>query len=60
MAQKEINMIYWRGLFVPIVVSLLVIATIIVFVTTNVGEPHKLFSFNPPSVLTKMSKNLGR
>lgn len=53
-------MIYWRGLFVPIIVSLLVLATIVVFVTTNIGEPHKMFSFNPPSILTKVSKNLGR
>jgi hypothetical protein len=51
--KKELNVIYWRGLFIPIVISILVLLTILVFVTTNVGEPHKLFSFNPPSVLTK-------
>jgi len=39
---KEVNIIYWRGLFVPIVISLLVLATIVVFISTNVGEPHSL------------------
>ena len=51
--QKELNIIYWRGLFIPIVISILVLLTILVFVTSNIGEPHKMFSFNPPSVLTK-------
>jgi hypothetical protein len=39
---KEVNTVYWRGLFVPIVVSLLVLATIVVFITTNVGQPHSI------------------
>ena len=58
--KKEINMIYWRNLFVPIVLSMLLIIAIGVFVGTNVGEPHKILSFNPPSILTKGSKILGR
>lgn len=40
--QRELNTIYWRGLFVPIVISMLVIAALLVFVTTGVGEPHTL------------------
>jgi len=46
---KEVNIVYWRSLFVPIVVSLLLIAAIVVFISTNVGEPHSLIkrtSFN--------------
>lgn len=53
MQDKELNIVYWRGLFIPIVISILILLTILVFVTTNVGEPHKMFSFNPPTILTQ-------
>lgn len=42
--KKEINMIYWRNLFVPIVISLLVLISIVVFVNINVGLPNPLLS----------------
>lgn len=37
-------MIYWRNLFVPIVISLLVLISIVVFVNINVGLPNPLLS----------------
>jgi hypothetical protein len=42
--KKEINMIYWRNLFVPIVISLLILITIIIFVNINVGLPNPYVS----------------
>jgi hypothetical protein len=38
--ERKVNTTYWYGLFVPIVISILVIATFVVIVSTNVGEPH--------------------
>jgi hypothetical protein len=40
--RKEISIIYWQGVFVPVVVSVLVLTSIAVLLTTNVGEPHAL------------------
>jgi hypothetical protein len=42
--KKEINMIYWRNLFVPIVISLLILIAIVIFVNINVGLPNPLLS----------------
>ena len=42
--KKEINMIYWRNFFVPIVISLLVLLSILVLVNINVGSPNPLVS----------------
>ena len=40
--KRELNTTYWYGLFVPIVITVLIIATLLVFVTVKVGEPHSL------------------
>lgn len=40
--KRELNTTYWYGLFVPIVISVLIMATLLVFVTVKVGEPHSL------------------
>uniref|UniRef100_A0A6C0DS12 Uncharacterized protein n=1 Tax=viral metagenome TaxID=1070528 RepID=A0A6C0DS12_9ZZZZ len=40
--KKELKTTYWYGLFVPIVISVLIIASLLVLVTVNVGEPHDL------------------
>ena len=42
--KKEIKMTYWRNLFVPIVVSLLILISIVIFVNINVGIPNPLVS----------------
>lgn len=41
---KDMSSIYWRGVFVPVVITLLIFATMFVFVTTNVGKPHDLIN----------------
>ena len=38
----ELRTTYWRGFFVPIVISMLIFAAALVFVTAKVGEPHTL------------------
>jgi hypothetical protein len=38
----ELRTTYWRGFVVPIVISLLIMAGLLVFVTVKVGEPHQL------------------
>jgi len=38
--KREINLIYWRNFFVPIVISLLFIISIVIFVNVNVGLPN--------------------
>jgi hypothetical protein len=43
-ADAEINTVYWRNLFVPLVISSLAIATVLVMTTVNPGEPHKLLT----------------
>jgi hypothetical protein len=43
-ADGELNTVYWRNLFVPLVISTLAIATVIVMTTVNPGEPHRLLS----------------
>jgi hypothetical protein len=51
--KNEINAIYWRGIFVPVVITLLIFATMFVFVFTNVGKPHDLINkiaFKSPNV----------
>ena len=40
---KKISMTYWYGLVIPLVVSILILATVVVFITVKVGEPHHLF-----------------
>ena len=42
--QNEMSSTYWRGVFVPVVITLLIFATMFVFVTTNVGKPHDLLN----------------
>jgi hypothetical protein len=42
--KREINMIYWRNFFVPIVISLLFIVTIVIFVNINVGIPNPILA----------------
>jgi hypothetical protein len=42
--QNEISSTYWRGVFVPVIITLLIFATMFVFVTTNVGIPHDLIN----------------
>jgi|UniRef100_A0A6C0L039 hypothetical protein len=39
---KELNIVYWRGVFVPVVVSILVLTSMAVLITSNVGQPHDL------------------
>jgi len=39
---KELNMTYWRGVLVPVVVSGLILASIGVFLSNNVGHPHPM------------------
>ena len=55
---KEVNIVYWRSLFVPIVVSLLIMAAIVVFITTSVGEPHGLLKRGGVSV-RGLNTNIG-
>lgn len=38
--KKELSTIYWSGLVVPIVICVLVLSSIAVILTTNVGEPN--------------------
>ena len=43
-AKGEMSATYWRGVFVPVVITLLIFATMFVFVFTNVGKPHDLIN----------------
>jgi hypothetical protein len=40
--EKELSLVYWRGVFVPVVVSVLVLTSISIMVTMNVTQPHEL------------------
>jgi len=40
--KRELNTTYWYGLVVPIVISILIIASLLILVTVNVGEPHEM------------------
>ena len=54
---RELNTTYWYGLFVPIVVSLMIVATLAVCVAVNVGEPHPLLRKIKFGGLPKLSVN---
>ena len=43
-AKGEMSATYWRGVFVPVVITLLIFATMFVFVFTNTGLPHDLIN----------------
>jgi len=61
--KKLVNTTYWYGLFVPIVISILVIASLLVFVSINVAEPHDLLKGikfgGPPKLGLDATKPLG-
>ena len=40
--ERELNLTYWRGVVVPVVFSMLIIASVGVFLSANVGQPHPL------------------
>jgi len=42
--QRDMSATYWRGVFVPVVITLLIFATMFVFIFTNVGKPHDLIN----------------
>lgn len=52
--KRELKTTYWYGLFVPIVISALIMTSLLVLVTVNVGEPHELLkkikSAGPPKL----------
>ena len=41
---KDISIIYWKNLFVPVIITLLIFITMFVFITTKVGQPHPLIN----------------
>jgi hypothetical protein len=43
-SKEDLNATYWRALFVPVVITMLIFATMFVVVTTNVGQPHDLIN----------------
>jgi hypothetical protein len=43
-SQRDMSATYWRGVFVPVVITLLIFATMFVFIFTNVGKPHDLIN----------------
>jgi len=38
--EKELSTIYWNGLVVPIVICTLILSSVVVILTANVGLPH--------------------
>ena len=52
---KELNTVYWTGLVVPFVICILVLASGIVILTSNVGKPHPAVGHKipTPNVLIK-------
>lgn len=50
----DMSSTYWRGVFVPVIITMLIFASMFVFVFTNVGIQHDL--------INKMAKspNVGR
>ena len=45
--KKELNSTYWRLLFVPVVLTILLFITLFVFLFTHVGLPHSLINKAP-------------
>ncbi len=40
--ETEIQLTYWKGVFVPVVISILILSAFAVFLAVNPGKPHPL------------------
>lgn len=47
MASADIDATYWKGVFVPVILSMLIFISIFVFLFTNTGKPHALLNKMP-------------
>lgn len=44
---NDIDATYWKGVFVPVILSMLIFISIFVFLFTNTGKPHALLNKMP-------------
>jgi len=44
MERKEISTVYWYRLFIPVVLSMLIFASMFVFIFAYTGTPHPLLN----------------
>lgn len=47
MASQDLDATYWKGVFVPVILSMLILISIFVFLFTNTGKPHALLNKMP-------------